>query len=126
VGHVQKSLINSDMHIRAWKDFFQWWDNSGFFQVVAKSIFPGGPTAVKVYFANKDNYVHMRKMSEWERMFFAKRHLRTTKRKDSKINCKGTGGVPRQTLPFPWVKTMLCIPCKSIQWLCIGDGCPVR
>jgi len=35
-------------------------------------------------------------MSEWERMFFAKRQLQTTKSKHTKINCKTTGGVQSQ------------------------------
>jgi len=35
--------------------------------------------------------------------------------KNNKINCSTTGGVPSQIWPFPRVKTMLCIPCKSIQ-----------
>jgi len=34
-------------------------------------------------------------MSELARMLFAKRQLQTTKWKNTKINCKTTGGVPR-------------------------------
>jgi len=111
-------------------------------------------------------------MSEWEPACFAKRHLQTTKWKNTKIYCKTTGGVPSQMhsrsqggqrghgppkclenivilcferrvskqnsvirlksnillppnfwagyatgqmWPFPRVKIMLCIPCKSIH-----------
>jgi len=54
-------------------------------------------------------------MSERERIFFAKMQLQTTKWKNTEINCKTTGGVPNQIWPLPRVKTMLYIPCKSIQ-----------
>jgi len=49
-------------------------------------------------------------MSEWERLFFAKKQLQTTRWKNTKINCKTTGGIPSQIWPFPRVKTMLSIP----------------
>jgi len=38
-------------------------------------------------------------MSEQERLFVAKRQLQNTKRKNAKINCKTTGGVPSQMKP---------------------------
>jgi len=41
-------------------------------------------------------------MTEWDRMFFAKRQLQNTKSKNTEINC--------ETWPFPRVKTMLGIP----------------
>jgi len=47
------------------------------------------------------------------RMFFVMRHLPTRKWKNTKINWNTTGRVPSQIWPFPRVKTMLCIPCKS-------------
>ena len=56
-------------------------------------------------------------MSEWEPVCFAKRHLQTTKWKNTKINCKTTGGVP----------TKICglHSLKIHPVLCSGDGCPV-
>jgi len=48
-------------------------------------------------------------------VFFAKAQLQTTKWNNTKIYCKTTGGVPSQIWPFPRVKTMLFIPCKSMQ-----------
>ena len=54
-------------------------------------------------------------MSEWEPRCFGKRQLQTTIWENTKINCKTTGGVPSQIWPFPRVKTMFCLPCKSIQ-----------
>jgi len=55
-------------------------------------------------------------MSEWERMFFAKRQLQNTNWKNTKINCKRLLEEFQERFdPFPRVKTMLCIPCKSIQ-----------
>jgi len=46
---------------------------------------------------------------------FAKRQLQTTKWKNTKINFKIAGEVLNQIWPFPRVKTMLWIPCKSIR-----------
>ena len=44
---------------------------------------------------------------------FNERQVQTTKCKNTKENCRSTGGVSSHTWPLAGVKTMLCIPCKQ-------------
>jgi len=77
----------------------------------------------------KDTYCQKRSaifpMSEWRWMFFAEA-IADHKWKNTKLNCKTTGGVPSHIWSFLRVKTTPGIPCKSIQCYCAGDGCLVR
>ena len=63
-------------------------------------------------------------MPEWERMFFAKRRLQTTKWKNTKINFKTTGGVPSQIWTFPRVKP--CFAFLANPFSVNVVGCPVQ
>ena len=84
---MHENAIYLCIHHGRWKDFFQR-GNSGFFQVVTKSMFWGGATTVKFHFANS-------KLTE--------KHS-STKRKSKIANfkIKGEQGLSAPLFRRPW------------------------